>query len=172
VHSQTESGLDAPHLPSPLMREFDGDHLESRTQEAVRLSTLTQDGWPHAAYLSRGEILVVSPTTLLVMTWRNSQSTQNLNRNGRTTMGFVSEGAIVEVRGRAERLGMARDFPELNIFRIVAVSVKQHRAPYAEVSSGLTFTLHHPRETLNRWERQIVALRANCSAYQRALDRS
>jgi len=34
-----------------------------------------------------------------------------------------------------------------------------HRAPYAAVTSGITFSLHEPREVVQRWERQIAALR-------------
>jgi hypothetical protein len=32
--------------------------------------------------------------------------------------------------------------------------------PYADVTSGITFSLHEPQAILRRWERQIAALRA------------
>ena len=32
-----------------------------------------------------------------------------------------------------------------------------HKAPYADVTSGVTFALHKPNEVLPRWRRQEVA---------------
>jgi hypothetical protein len=35
-----------------------------------------------------------------------------------------------------------------------------HVAPYADVTSGISFALHEPSAVLDRWQRQIAALRA------------
>lgn len=37
---------------------------------------------------------------------------------------------------------------------------RMHRGPYADVASGISFGLHEPSAVLNRWRRQIAALRA------------
>jgi len=70
---ETETVYTAPNhlkgLPAQVATELDGAHLESRSDEAIRLSTVGEDGWPHAAQLSIGEILSVSHTELLVAIW-------------------------------------------------------------------------------------------------------
>jgi hypothetical protein len=39
-------------------------------------------------------------------------------------------------------------------------AVREYVAPYAEVATGITFALHDPDTVLERWRRQIAALRA------------
>ena len=34
-----------------------------------------------------------------------------------------------------------------------------HKAPYATVSGGVTFALHEPQSVLQRWQKQIDAMR-------------
>jgi len=38
-------------------------------------------------------------------------------------------------------------------------TVRIHKAPYAAITSGITFALHEPEAVLARWQRQISALR-------------
>jgi hypothetical protein len=48
----------------------------------------------------------------------------------------------------------------LSLFEAEAERVRVHVAPYADVTGGITFTLHEPTAVLDRWQRQIAALRA------------
>ena len=74
MNSQHENVYTEPRqfqsLPNEVIEELDGNHLEKRSRDAIRLSTVGEDGWPHAAQLSVGEFLAVSPTELLVAIWR------------------------------------------------------------------------------------------------------
>ncbi|RXS97053.1 pyridoxamine 5'-phosphate oxidase family protein [Silvibacterium dinghuense] len=103
---QSETVYSAPGrlngLPSRVLTELDGAHLESRAGEAIRLSTVGEDGWPHAAQLSIGEVLALNPTELLVAIWPESNTAKNLKRDGRLTLSLVSEGGLLEMRGRAD----------------------------------------------------------------------
>jgi len=149
----------AAQLPAAIVREFDGDHLEVRQADAVRLSTVSEDGWPHAAQLSAGEILAVNAATLLIAIWPDSNTTRNLARDGRLTLSLVHDGALLEIRARAHALAQRQTSLELSVFRVEIESVTEHRAKYAEVLSGVTFRLYEPAQVLARWREQIAMLR-------------
>lgn len=150
----------AAQLPTALVREFDGDHLEARLADAVRLSTVSEDGWPHGAQLSAGEILAVNATTLLIAVWPQSSTTANLVRDARLTLSLVHDGALLEIRARAHAVAQRQTALELSVFRVEIESVTEHRAKYAEVLSGVTFRLFEPDHVLARWREQIAMLRA------------
>lgn len=48
---------------------------------------------------------------------------------------------------------------QLVTFEAELAELRNHKAPYAEVLSGITFKLHEPRAVLRRWQRQIEAMR-------------
>jgi len=146
-------------LPEALVREFDGDHLEARLADAVRLSTVSEDGWPHGAQLSAGEILAVNATTLLIAIWPQSSTTANLMRDGRLTLSLVHDGALLEIRARSHAVAQRQTALGLSVFRVEIEFVTEHRAKYAEVLSGVTFRLYEPALVLARWREQIAMLR-------------
>ncbi|MBB2926905.1 pyridoxamine 5'-phosphate oxidase family protein [Paraburkholderia silvatlantica] len=146
-------------LPAALVREFDGEHLEARLADAVRLSTVGEDGWPHGAQLSAGEILAVNATTLLIAIWPQSGTTANLMRDGRLTLSLVHDGALLEIRARSHAVAQRQTALALSVFRVEIESVTEHRAKYAEVLSGVTFRLYESAQVLARWREQIAMLR-------------
>ncbi|MBV8361113.1 MAG: pyridoxamine 5-phosphate oxidase [Deltaproteobacteria bacterium] len=146
-------------LPADVVKTLDGTNLESRSSEAIRLITVGKDGWPHAAQLSVGEVLAVSPTELLVATWPNSHTTQNLRRDGRLTLAVVANGAVLEMCGHAMFETEHQTKRDLAVFRVKIQSVHEHRATYADVTSGVTFRLHDREHTLARWRDQVETLR-------------
>ncbi|HTR09762.1 MAG TPA: pyridoxamine 5'-phosphate oxidase family protein [Paraburkholderia sp.] len=150
----------ATRLPEAVVRDFDGDHLDARQSDAIRLSTVSEDGWPHAAQLSAGEILAVNATTLLIALWPQSNTTRNLARDGRLTLSLVHDGALLEIRARAHAVAQRQTALELSVFRVEIESVTEHRAKYAEVLSGVTFRLYEPERVLTRWREQIAMLRS------------
>ncbi|WP_321914022.1 pyridoxamine 5'-phosphate oxidase family protein [Paraburkholderia sp. J11-2] len=150
----------ATQLPAALVREFDGDHLEAHLSDAIRLSTVSEDGWPHGAQLSAGEILAVNANTLLIALWPQSSTTANLVRDARLTLSLVHDGALLEIRARAHAVAQRQMALELSVFRVEIESVTEHRAKYAEVRSGVTFRLYEPDRVLTRWREQIAMLRA------------
>lgn len=147
-------------LPDAIVRDFDGEHLEARLSDAIRLSTVSEDGWPHAAQLSAGEILAVNASTLLIAVWPQSSTTRNLSRDGRLTLSLVHDGALLEIRARARALAQKQTALELSVFRVAIEAVTEHRAKYAEVLSGVTFRLYEPERVIARWREQIAMLRA------------
>jgi hypothetical protein len=41
-------------MPEEIFDFLNGDDLDRKLSEAVRISTVSEDGWPHAAMLSAG----------------------------------------------------------------------------------------------------------------------
>jgi len=146
-------------MPAEIVRTLDGDNLEARLEEAIRVSSVTQDGWPHAAELTVGEILSLGPHDLLVAIWPSSHTTANLRRDGRLTLSIVADNALFEMRGRATLAAANQTSLGLAVFRVRIDQVQEHRSAYADVRSGLSFRLHDPQRTLARWREQIAAMR-------------
>ena len=47
----------------------------------------------------------------------------------------------------------------LSFFEAEIEGVRMHVASYADVICGISFALHEPAAVLDRWQRQIAALR-------------
>jgi hypothetical protein len=67
---------------------------------------------------------------------------------------------MCSLRMRARKC--SQGLPELSLafFEAEVERVRMHVAPYASVTSGITFTVHEPAAVLRRWDREIAALRA------------
>jgi hypothetical protein len=159
-HAYTPSRTSASRtVPDVVRRYLNGQDLLGKTQ-ALRLSTVDQDGWPHASLLSAGEVLAVSPERVRFAVFAESTTTANLSRDGRVSLTLSIERGMCELRLRAKRLTKTSADVPLALFEGEVVQVRTHVAPYADVVSGITFQLHRQNEVLKRWERQIAALHA------------
>jgi hypothetical protein len=144
--------------PPPVAHYLDGTNLLQKTQ-AFRLSTVDPAGWPHAALLSAGDMLILPPGRLRFGIFPDSTTAANLMRDGRLTVSLALDEGIWEMRLKARRLAPASpDVPQA-FFEAELESALLHTAPYAAVTSGITFALHEPDAVLPRWQRQIAALR-------------
>jgi hypothetical protein len=146
-------------VPPEVARYLDGTDLLTKSQ-ALRLSTIDVAGWPHAALLSAGDMVAMSSGRLRFAVFRQSATTANLTRDGRLTLSLALDGGMCELRLRAHRLAHSSPDVPLTLFEAEVETVRLHKAPYADVSAGITFALHDPHAVLVRWTRQIAALRA------------
>ncbi|MDN5858483.1 MAG: hypothetical protein L0H84_07655 [Pseudonocardia sp.] len=145
-------------VPDEVAGYLDGTNLLAKTQ-AVRLSTVAEAGWPSAALLSAGDMLVVPPDRIRFLLFPESTTTANLARDDRLTLALALDGGMCELRLHARRLPDPAGVP-LALFEAVVETTRVHVAPYAAVTGGITFALHDPAAVFPRWERQIAALRA------------
>jgi hypothetical protein len=145
-------------LPHEIIHYLDGKDLLAKTQ-ALRISTVDAQGWPHAALLSAGDMLAMPPTRLRFAVFGPSTTAANLHRDQRVTVTFSRDGGMCELRLMCRRLADAPSFPSLALFEGVLVAARFHKAPYASVSSGITFDIHEKDAVLARWQQQIEALR-------------
>jgi hypothetical protein len=138
---------------------FNGEDLLAKT-EAIPLSTVDADGWSRVSLLSVGEIVFRPDEGFRLCVFRQSHTAANLVRDGRATLSMAFDGGIWDVRLRAT--AFERDVAEgpLAFFKATIDSAHLHAAPYAEVTSGVTFSLHDPSAVLQRWKKQITTARA------------
>jgi len=156
-HVYTPPGRGTRQLPDALLSYLNGTQLLHKTQ-ALRLSTVDAAGWPHAALLSAGDALAVSPQRLRFALFAQSTTAANLARDPRVTLTLSLDCGMCEVRLHVQRLGS--DDGPLALFEGSVDEVRTHVAPYADLTSGLSFTLHQPEAVHTRWLRQLAALKS------------
>ena len=145
-------------LPAQVARYLDGANLLAKTQ-ALRISTVDAEGWPHAALLSAGDMLAMPSGRIRFIVFDQSTTTSNLMRDDRVTITLSLDGGMCELRMRCRRLSHSSPDAPLAFFEAELVEVRIHKAPYATVSGGVTFVLHEPQAVLQRWQKQIDAMR-------------
>lgn len=146
-------------IPDGVKRYLDGNDLLAKTQ-ALRLSTVNADGWPHAALLSAGDMVIMPSGRIRLALFPDSTASSNLDRDGRLSISLSLDGGIYELRLVARRLSHTAAEVPLAFFEAEVETVRRHVAPYAAVTGGVEFALHEPPSVLPRWQRQIAALRA------------
>ena len=145
-------------LPAQVAGYLDGTDLLAKTQ-ALRISTVDAEGWPHASLLSAGDMLAMPSGRIRFVVFAQSTTTSNLMRDGRVTITLSLDGGMCELRMRCRRLAHSSPDAPLAFFEAELVEVRIHKAPYATVSGGVTFVLHEPQSVLQRWQKQIDAMR-------------
>jgi hypothetical protein len=93
------------------------------------------------------------------MVFDQSTTTSNLMRDNRVTITLSLDGGMCELRMRCRRLSHSSPDASLAFFEAELVEVRFHKAPYATVNGGVTFELHEPQAVLQRWQKQIDAMR-------------
>jgi len=146
------------NIPPEVAEYLDGTNLLSKTQ-AVRVSTVDEQGWPHASLLSAGDMLAIPPARIRFLIFTESVTTRNLVRDGRVTATISFEGGMWELRFRARRIPEPSLEASLACFEATLETARFHAVTYASVISGVTFALNEPELVLSRWERQIRVLR-------------
>jgi hypothetical protein len=146
-------------LPAQVARYLDGNDLLTKTQ-ALRLSTVDAEGWPHASLVSAGDMLALPSGRIRFVVFPQSTTTANMMRDGRVTVTLSLDGGMCELRMTCRRLAHGSSDIPLAFFEGELIKVRVHKAPYAAVSGGVTFTLHEPQSVLPRWQKQIAAMKA------------
>lgn len=145
-------------LPAQVAAYLDGGNLLAKNQ-ALRISTVDADGWPHASLLSAGDMLATPSGRIRFVIFAQSTMTANLIRDSRVTLTLCLDGGLCELRMKCRRLAHSSSNGPLAFFEAELLEVRTHKAPYATVSSGVTFVLHEPQSVLHRWEKQVDAMR-------------
>lgn len=155
------SALSAPiSLGSALTAALDGERLADKVGFTVQLLTFHETGSPHAAFLSVGEVLALSPAELAIALHADSRTTRNVARSPCASLVAVCEGVAFVIRVRCSRPSMVtiagRD---VALVKARITRVEQHDAPYATGLTGISFELREPAATLERWRATIATLR-------------
>ncbi|MCC6222986.1 MAG: pyridoxamine 5'-phosphate oxidase family protein [Thermoleophilia bacterium] len=145
--------------PAELLRVLDGRGLGGKAGQAFELLTLSADGRPNTALLSVGEVLAVSGTELRLALWRGTRTAEALARDGRATLACVVPPSIYAVR-LTGATPLACPDESLAFFACRIEAVEVDAVDYAELTSGIRFTLADGAAVVERWRRTIDALRA------------
>jgi hypothetical protein len=144
-------------LPPEIMSTFDGTSLEDKQHVSLIVATVDADGWPHTSFLGPGELLVRDETRLALLLWPKSGTAANIDREGRANLFFAAAGAVWEARVAAEERADGRGPTRRYDAKLMAL--REHAAPYAEVTSLVGYRLLEPDTVIERWEAQIARLR-------------
>ncbi|MGQ8924259.1 pyridoxamine 5'-phosphate oxidase family protein [Bacillus halotolerans] len=147
-------------LSDRLFELLDGERLKEKQHEAFVLQTVSEDGWPHAAMISAGEIIALNRTDIRIALWKNTETAGNILRTGQAQLTAWWKGAAHYVKLQCEPL------PPLNgavydreRFACRIASAKEDVAKYADITSGVRIQLHNAEEVLNRWEVTLEELK-------------
>ncbi|WP_145410090.1 pyridoxamine 5'-phosphate oxidase family protein [Paenibacillus xylanexedens] len=143
-----------------LMRWFDGQHLQDKKHEAMQLLTVSEDAWPHQAMISVGELVAISPTILRLALWSGTQTSKNMERTGKATLIAIVDHQLLTIRLALRTLPpIAESVHPRDRYEGEITSIRVDHAPYADITSGITYQLNDEPGTLKRWEETIAELR-------------
>jgi len=148
--------MSSPEISDDLLELLNGEHLEQKQHEVMLLMTVTEDGWPHNAMVSVGEVVALDKKTLRIALWPGTNTTQNCIRNGKAVLVAVYKGKVNYVRLSLKRIGILEGAKHpLERFSAVVASFKEDVAQYADITSGIRIQLKNADEVLTRWEETV-----------------
>ncbi len=148
-------------LPAELVTLIDGRDPRRREGLTFLLVTVSEGAWPHVALLSVGEVLATSERELRLALWTGTTTTTNLGGAGRATLMLVHGRATYYVRLAVRRQPDLFLAHAKRAFFVASVEeVLEDVVSYAEITSGVSFRLTEPEQTVPLWEETIAAMRA------------
>lgn len=149
-------------IPEALMTLLSGEKLKDKQREAFLLQTVNEDGWPHSAMISVGEVLAADPYTFRLMLWPNTITTINLIRSNKAQLVIIHEGLVYYIKLRTKHHSAVN--PDVHIgerfsARIHALKIDQ--AKYAKIETGIQVRLYNPDTVIERWQAQVEVLKHN-----------
>ncbi|KAF4325359.1 hypothetical protein G195_001009 [Phytophthora kernoviae 00238/432] len=142
------------------MEWFNGENLEKKQHEAMQLLTVSEDGWPHQAMISMGEVIAVTPNLLRLALWPGTQTSMNMSRTGKATLIAVHQQSLLSIRlDVTSLLALREPVHPRDRFEAQVINIRVDHAPYAEITSGITFQLKDESGAITRWRETIEELR-------------
>ncbi|TDL91726.1 pyridoxamine 5'-phosphate oxidase family protein [Vibrio vulnificus] len=139
---------------------LNGKELADKQHEAMMLLTVSEDGWPHTAMISVGEIVAISSKELRIGLWPATSTTANIIRTHKATLVLFWKGKAHYIRLSIERL---KELPTARYQRermlAKVVSTREDVAKYADITSGIKIKLKNSKEVVERWDQTIEDMR-------------
>ncbi|ANS76711.1 hypothetical protein AWM70_20770 [Paenibacillus yonginensis] len=140
-------------LPAEVRQLLSGSSLADKIGEAMILTTVSEDGWPHTAMLSVGEVVSCDSRTVRLGLWPGTVTSGNMTRTGKALLVVVYRGKVSYIKLKVKPLpDLQESVHPRKRYEAEVVQVKQDSAKYAEIISGIQIALHDPADVLNRWE--------------------
>lgn len=146
-------------VPDAVVRALEG--TIDTADAAVTVTTVDIDGWPRSALLSLAEVVLTSDGRMAILLYDGSTSAANLRRDGRLLLTVPAGGRVYDLTFTVGERRPVLPNPARATFTGAICAVREQRAPYATVTSGIRFALHTPDTVLPRWHDQLVHLRGS-----------
>lgn len=148
--------MNGMEMPEEIFDLLNGKELVDKQHEAMMLLTISEEGWPHTAMISVGEIVAVSRTELRIGLWPDTSTTANVIRTHKATLVLFWKGKAQYIRLSLERL---KELPYVQYKRVrfhaQIVEAREDMAKYAEIRSGIKIDLKNPKAVVERWSETI-----------------
>jgi hypothetical protein len=148
--------MDRIELSTDVYELLNGQELTDKQHEAMMLLTVSEDGWPHTAMISVGEIVAISHRELRVGLWPDTSTTANIIRTNKATLVLFFKGKAHYIRLSLERLEELPAAHPRERFSGKIVSAREDVAKYADITSGIKIELKNSKEVVERWSQTIV----------------
>ena len=141
-----------PIVPDPIWARLH-EHAAVWDRWTVLLLTVPATGHPHQSMLSWGEVAALDREHLDLAIWPESTAARTLDQRPEATLTTVVDDTswVLSVRARAMGLVEPQLGRPLRRFRASVVRVTADQAPYARLTSGVTFELKEPPAVHERW---------------------
>lgn len=151
--------MNANSLSDEVYELLNGQHLWKKQHEAMMLLTVNEEGWPHTAMVSVGEIVATDRGEVRLGLWKGTVTTTNLIRTGKATLVLIYKGKAVYIQLQAEVLEELPDAAHpRERFKAQIISFREDLAKYAEITSGITIQLNDAEEVIERWQQTVQEL--------------
>lgn len=143
-------------LSTDVYELLNGQDLTEKQHEAMMLLTVSEDGWPHTAMISVGEIVAMNPQNLRIGLWKSTSTTANIIRTNKATLVLFYKGKAHYIRLSLERIEELHDarYPRER-FSATIISAREDVAKYADITSGIKIELKDAKEVVERWSHTI-----------------
>lgn len=148
--------MDRIELSTDVYELLNGQELTDKQHEAMILLTVSEEGWPHTAMISVGEIVAISRRELRVGLWPDTSTTANIIRTNKATLVLFFKGKAHYIRLSLERLEELAAAHPRERFSAKVVSAREDVAKYADITSGIKIELKNSKEVVERWNQTIV----------------
>ncbi|WP_211747622.1 pyridoxamine 5'-phosphate oxidase family protein [Paenibacillus sp. Marseille-Q4541] len=149
-------------IPEALMTLLSGEQLEDKQQEAFILQTVNEDGYPHSAMISVGELVACDAFTFRIALWPGTMTTMNLIRSQKAQLVIIDQGLVYYIKIQTVHLPPVNsDIHTRERFSAHIHALKIDQAKYARIESGIQVKLLNPDSVIKRWQEQVDALKQN-----------
>lgn len=146
-------------LSGELYELLNGRDLDTKQHEAMMLLTVSEEGWPHTAMISVGEVIAVDSKRLRLAIWPDTTTTNNMIRTEKATLALVYGGFAHYIKLSLRRL------PELpgakhprERFEAEIISARSDVAVYADLTTGIQIDLKDESSVIERWRETLTEL--------------
>ena len=155
----------AKELTEDLYTRLCGRFVDRYLEQVILLYTVDAQGWPHPAMLSYFEVAATDRSNLRLATYRNSNTSENMRRNGRVTLSLFDQRIAYSIKGTAQELRREMlSQPRNSMLRVSVDQVLVDEAdpvlePGAYIATGITCVnpnLHGERTWRNEVLKELL----------------